>query len=145
MDSSIRRSLHHTRPISSHNNHMTLISNSPSNPIHPISSNLIPPRINSRNNPIRPIRIRNNTRRRRCSHPRSNDNQFACSKKVEAQGPYASTFLPFLNQQPLLTSIENIYHNFTRVVNTETLDKIAKVLGVDAHGLLENVPDANNA
>ncbi|MGH2639524.1 MAG: helix-turn-helix domain-containing protein [Rhabdochlamydiaceae bacterium] len=37
--------------------------------------------------------------------------------------------------------MQRIYRNPTSIVNTETLDKIAKALGVDVRELLESVPD----
>ncbi len=40
-----------------------------------------------------------------------------------------------------IKNIQRIYRNPTSIVNTETLDKIAKVLGVDVRELLESVPD----
>jgi DNA-binding Xre family transcriptional regulator len=40
-----------------------------------------------------------------------------------------------------IKNIQRIYRNPTSIVNTETLDKIAKVLGVDVRDLLESVPD----
>ena len=40
-----------------------------------------------------------------------------------------------------IKNIQKIYRDPYRVVNTETLDKIAKVLNVDVRELLESVPD----
>ncbi|MHB8599925.1 MAG: helix-turn-helix domain-containing protein [Ktedonobacteraceae bacterium] len=40
-----------------------------------------------------------------------------------------------------IKNIQRIYRNSMSIVNTETLDKIAKVLGVDVRDLLESVPD----
>ena len=43
-----------------------------------------------------------------------------------------------------IKNIQRIYRNPTSIVNTETLDKLAKVLGVDVRDLLESVPDDEN-
>jgi len=43
-----------------------------------------------------------------------------------------------------IKNIQRIYRNPMSIVNTETLDKIAKVLGVDVRDLLESVPDDEN-
>ena len=40
-----------------------------------------------------------------------------------------------------IKNIQKIYRDPYRVVNTETLDKIARVLNVDVRELLESVPD----
>jgi len=40
-----------------------------------------------------------------------------------------------------IKTIQKIYREPTRIVTTETLDKLAKVLGVDVRELLESVPD----
>lgn len=40
-----------------------------------------------------------------------------------------------------IKTIQKIYRYPTSVVTTETLDKLAKVLNVDASELLESVPD----
>ncbi len=40
-----------------------------------------------------------------------------------------------------IKNIQRIYRNPTSIVNTETLNKLAKVLGVDVRDLLESVPD----
>ncbi|HVB75637.1 MAG TPA: helix-turn-helix transcriptional regulator, partial [Ktedonobacteraceae bacterium] len=38
-------------------------------------------------------------------------------------------------------TLKRIYRNPTAVITTETLDKLAKALGVDASVLIESVPD----
>jgi len=38
-------------------------------------------------------------------------------------------------------TLKRIYRNPTAVITTETLDKLAKALGVDASKLIESVPD----
>jgi DNA-binding Xre family transcriptional regulator len=40
-----------------------------------------------------------------------------------------------------IKTMQKIYRHPTSIVTTETLDKIAKVLGVDASELIESVPD----
>jgi transcriptional regulator with XRE-family HTH domain len=40
-----------------------------------------------------------------------------------------------------IRTIQKIYRDPYKIVTTETLDKIAKVLGVDASELIESVPD----
>lgn len=40
-----------------------------------------------------------------------------------------------------IKTIQKIYREPTRVVTTETLDKVAKVLGVDVRELLESVEE----
>jgi DNA-binding Xre family transcriptional regulator len=40
-----------------------------------------------------------------------------------------------------IKTLQKIYRHPTSIVTTETLDKIAKVLGVDASELIESVPD----
>ncbi len=38
-------------------------------------------------------------------------------------------------------TLKRIYRNPTAIITTETLDKLAKALGVDASALIESVPD----
>ncbi len=40
-----------------------------------------------------------------------------------------------------IKNIQKIFRNPESIVNTETLDKLAKALGVDVRELLESVPD----
>lgn len=40
-----------------------------------------------------------------------------------------------------IRTIQKIYRDPYKIVTTETLDKIAKILGVDASELIESVPD----
>ena len=40
-----------------------------------------------------------------------------------------------------IKTMQKIYRHPTSIVTTETLDKLAKVLGVDASELIESVPD----
>lgn len=40
-----------------------------------------------------------------------------------------------------IKNIQRIFREPTSIVTTETLDKLAKVLGVDARELIESVPD----
>lgn len=40
-----------------------------------------------------------------------------------------------------IRTVQRIFRDPTRIVTTETLDKFAKVLGVDASELIESVPD----
>ena len=40
-----------------------------------------------------------------------------------------------------MRTIQNIFHNPYKIVTTETLNKLATVLGVDASELIETVPD----
>jgi DNA-binding Xre family transcriptional regulator len=40
-----------------------------------------------------------------------------------------------------IKTLQKIYREPTRIVTTETLDKLAKVLQVDASELIESVPD----
>jgi transcriptional regulator with XRE-family HTH domain len=42
-----------------------------------------------------------------------------------------------------IRTVQRIFRDPTRIVTTETLDKFAKVLGVDASELIESVPDDN--
>jgi DNA-binding Xre family transcriptional regulator len=42
-----------------------------------------------------------------------------------------------------IKTIQKIYRHPTSIVTTETLDKLAKVLNVDASELIESVPDTN--
>jgi transcriptional regulator with XRE-family HTH domain len=40
-----------------------------------------------------------------------------------------------------IRTVQRIFRDPTRIVTTETLDKFAKVLGVDASELIESVPN----
>jgi len=40
-----------------------------------------------------------------------------------------------------IKNIQKVFRNPESIVNTETLDKLAKALGVDVRELLESVPD----
>lgn len=40
-----------------------------------------------------------------------------------------------------IKTLQKIYRNPTSIVTTETLDRLAKALGVDVRELLESVPD----
>jgi DNA-binding Xre family transcriptional regulator len=40
-----------------------------------------------------------------------------------------------------IKTMQRIYRNPTAIVTTETIDKLAKALGVDASELIESVPD----
>lgn len=40
-----------------------------------------------------------------------------------------------------IRTVQKIYRDPYKIVTTETLDKLAKVLGVDASELIESVPD----
>ena len=40
-----------------------------------------------------------------------------------------------------IRTVQRIFRDPTRIITTETLDKFAKTLGVDASELLESVPD----
>jgi transcriptional regulator with XRE-family HTH domain len=44
-----------------------------------------------------------------------------------------------------IRTVQRIFRDPTRIVTTETLDKFAKVLGVDASELIESVPDDNES
>jgi DNA-binding Xre family transcriptional regulator len=40
-----------------------------------------------------------------------------------------------------IKNVQKIFRDPFRIVNTETLDKLAKALGVDVRDLIESVPD----
>ncbi|QBD81102.1 XRE family transcriptional regulator [Ktedonosporobacter rubrisoli] len=40
-----------------------------------------------------------------------------------------------------IRTVQRIFRNPTKIVHTDTLDKFAKVLGVDASELIESIPD----
>ncbi|HLZ62830.1 MAG TPA: helix-turn-helix transcriptional regulator [Ktedonosporobacter sp.] len=40
-----------------------------------------------------------------------------------------------------IRSVQRIFRDPTKIITTETLDKLAKTLGVDASVLIESVPD----
>ena len=40
-----------------------------------------------------------------------------------------------------IRSVQRIFRDPTRIITTETLDKFAKALGVDASELVESIPD----
>ena len=43
-----------------------------------------------------------------------------------------------------IKNVQRIFREPTSIVTTETLDKLAKVLGVDVRELIESVPDESN-